>query len=169
MIDLSQAILLAADNRIIVPPRVMDDSSSTKTTTTANHSNNNLLASPPPPPSLQQQQCQSSGGGGVGAGGDRCSIISSATTASEDELVSYSVKNGYRITFKNGESIDFFCDSAKERDDWLEVLKAIINRVPSWPDWMDIDPDEDHTNPENSHQNDPPSATATTVVTVPPR
>ena len=144
----------------------MNDSSSTKTTTTANNSNHNLLTSPPRPPSLQQQQCQSSAGG---VGGDRSSIISSATTASEDELVSFSVKNGYRITFKNGESIDFFCDSAKERDDWLEVLKAIINRVPSWPDWIDIDPDDDHTNMENSYQNDSARATATTVVTVPPR
>ncbi|KAG2217293.1 hypothetical protein INT45_000374 [Circinella minor] len=164
IIDFSQAVSLAADNRIIVPPRAMDDSSSlTTTTTSVSDSKHSLLASPPlpPPPSLHQHQSSS--------GGDRSSIISSVTTASEDELGSYSVKNSYRITFKNGESINFFCDSAKERDDWLEVLKAIINRVPNWPDWMDMDPDSDHSYTENIHQNDSTRTTTSTIVTVPPR
>ncbi|KAI9498307.1 hypothetical protein BDB00DRAFT_799781 [Zychaea mexicana] len=128
IIDLSKAVTLAADHRIIVPPRTVDDSSSTATgtTTTVSHAH----------PSQQ---------------GDRCSINSNATTTtSEDELVSYSVKNGFRITFKNGESVDFFCDSAKERDGWLEVLKVIINRVPGWPDWMDTDGDVECDYTENS-------------------
>ncbi|KAI8144848.1 hypothetical protein BJV82DRAFT_61231 [Fennellomyces sp. T-0311] len=114
IIDLSKAVTLAADHRIVVPPRTVSESSLSL-------------------PGSQQHQT-----------GDRVSIISSGTTAtSEDELVAFSVKNGFRITFINGESIDFFCDSAEERDSWLEVLKVIINRVPSWPDWMEIDEDRE--------------------------
>ncbi|KAI9277211.1 hypothetical protein BDA99DRAFT_129356 [Phascolomyces articulosus] len=166
VIDLSQAISLAADHRIIIPPKYpMDDASSTTTTTTTANSHSNLLSLP------QQQQYASSTSAGGGGGGDRSSIMSSATTASEDELVSYSVKNGYRITFKNGESIDFFCDSAKEREDWLQVLKAIINHVPMWPDWMDMDPDNDHDYDytENNNIDDSIGTTASTSTHVPPQ
>ncbi|KAI8578707.1 hypothetical protein K450DRAFT_246127 [Umbelopsis ramanniana AG] len=47
-----------------------------------------------------------------------------------------SVKNSIRITFSNGEHMDFFCDNSKERKQWVDVLKVIVGRVPEWPEWL---------------------------------
>lgn len=46
------------------------------------------------------------------------------------------VKNSMRITFSNGDHIDFFCDSSAERTQWVDVLKNIVGRVPEWPEWL---------------------------------
>lgn len=46
------------------------------------------------------------------------------------------VKNSMRITFSNGDHIDFFCDNSAERTQWVDVLKNIVGRVPEWPEWL---------------------------------
>lgn len=51
------------------------------------------------------------------------------------------VKNGFRITFDNGDHIHFCCDSAKERTSWIELIKAIVSKVPEWPSWLEPEGD----------------------------
>ncbi|CAO3600735.1 unnamed protein product [Absidia cylindrospora] len=55
-----------------------------------------------------------------------------------DDLSSYSVKNSFQLKFDNGEMIEFFCDSAHERERWLDVLKVIIGRIPPLPSWLSV-------------------------------
>ncbi|KAI9314301.1 hypothetical protein BX666DRAFT_2029827 [Dichotomocladium elegans] len=71
------------------------------------------------------------------------SSVLSATTASDEDLASCSVKNSFRIVFETGESVDFFCDSSNEREQWLSALCTVIARVPKWPEWI---PKEDEEN-----------------------
>ncbi|KAJ2955961.1 hypothetical protein NQZ79_g8121 [Umbelopsis isabellina] len=47
-----------------------------------------------------------------------------------------SVKNSFQFTFSNGEKIDFFCDTERERDLWVNTLSAAIRSMPQWPDWL---------------------------------
>jgi hypothetical protein len=46
------------------------------------------------------------------------------------------VKNSFQFTFSNGEKIDFFCDTERERDLWVNTLSAAIRAMPLWPDWL---------------------------------
>ncbi|ORZ15980.1 hypothetical protein BCR42DRAFT_45821 [Absidia repens] len=64
--------------------------------------------------------------GGGGGGGDA------------DDLSSYSVKNSFQVKFDNGDMIEFFCDSAHERERWLDVLKVILGRIPPLPSWLSV-------------------------------
>jgi hypothetical protein len=52
------------------------------------------------------------------------------------------VKNSFQFTFSNGEKIDFFCDTERERDVWVNTLSAAIEAMPQWPEWL-IDGKED--------------------------
>lgn len=58
------------------------------------------------------------------------------------------VKNSFHVVFENGEKIEFFCDSARERGRWLDVLKIAVDCQLQWPGWVipdddEIDDDED--------------------------
>jgi len=53
-----------------------------------------------------------------------------------DEDLFCAVKRSFRITFYNGEKIDFFCDTDEERNKWVEVLGGIVGKVPIWPEWL---------------------------------
>ncbi|KAG2178532.1 hypothetical protein INT44_001685 [Umbelopsis vinacea] len=46
------------------------------------------------------------------------------------------VKNSFQFTFSNGEKIDFFCDTERERDVWVNTLRAAIGSMPQWPEWL---------------------------------
>lgn len=62
--------------------------------------------------------------------------------AEEDEGYQY-VEEGFRIRFANGETIDFYADSAAEKDRWMEALSSVIGKPnlaagskpnPAWTD-----------------------------------
>ncbi|KAK5687082.1 Bud site selection protein bud4 [Elasticomyces elasticus] len=47
--------------------------------------------------------------------------------AEEDEGYQY-VEEGFRIRFTNGETIDFYADSAAEKDEWMKALSQVIGK-----------------------------------------
>ncbi|KAL8907450.1 MAG: hypothetical protein Q9207_001420 [Kuettlingeria erythrocarpa] len=49
------------------------------------------------------------------------------------------VEEGFRIRFANGETIDFYADSAAEKDGWMKVLSEVVGKDLSKPKrWTDI-------------------------------
>lgn len=48
------------------------------------------------------------------------------------------VEEGFRIRFANGETIDFYADSAAAKDDWMRVLADVVgkdtNKSKTWTD-----------------------------------
>ena len=49
------------------------------------------------------------------------------------------VEEGFRIRFANGETIDFYADSAVEKDGWMKVLSEVVGKDTSKPKtWTDI-------------------------------
>jgi hypothetical protein len=38
------------------------------------------------------------------------------------------VEEGFRIRFNNGEVIDFYADTAEDKDSWMKVLTDVIGR-----------------------------------------
>lgn len=49
------------------------------------------------------------------------------------------VEEGFRIRFANGETIDFYADSAAAKDDWMKVLSEVVGKDLSKPKtWTDI-------------------------------
>lgn len=49
------------------------------------------------------------------------------------------VEEGFRIRFANGETIDFYADSAAEKDGWMKVLSEVVGKDLSKPrSWTDI-------------------------------
>ncbi|KAL0085971.1 hypothetical protein F4703DRAFT_1852484 [Phycomyces blakesleeanus] len=46
------------------------------------------------------------------------------------------IENGFQCVFGNGDKIEFSCDSQRDCERWLDVLKVIIGRVPTWPKWL---------------------------------
>ena len=48
------------------------------------------------------------------------------------------VEEGFRIRFANGETIDFYADSAAEKDGWMKVLSEVVGKdtfkQKSWTD-----------------------------------
>ncbi|KAL8726501.1 MAG: hypothetical protein Q9181_006030 [Wetmoreana brouardii] len=49
------------------------------------------------------------------------------------------VEEGFRIRFANGETIDFYADSAAQKDGWMKVLSEVVGKDLSKPrSWTDI-------------------------------
>ncbi|KAL8827813.1 MAG: hypothetical protein Q9170_006861 [Blastenia crenularia] len=49
------------------------------------------------------------------------------------------VEEGFRMRFANGETIDFYADSAAEKDGWMKVLSEVVGKDLSKPkSWTDI-------------------------------
>lgn len=49
------------------------------------------------------------------------------------------VEEGFRIRFANGETIDFYADSAAQKDGWIKVLSEVVGKDLSKPKrWTDI-------------------------------
>ena len=48
------------------------------------------------------------------------------------------VEEGFRVRFANGEVIDFYADSAADKDGWMKVLSEVVGKdvggVKSWTD-----------------------------------
>ena len=49
------------------------------------------------------------------------------------------VEEGFRIRFANGETIDFYADSAAEKDGWMKVLSEVVGKDSAKPKgWTDL-------------------------------
>lgn len=57
---------------------------------------------------------------------------------SEDEEGYMFVEEGFRIRFANGEVIDFYADSAEDKEGWVKVLGETIGRIPDKRGWCDM-------------------------------
>jgi hypothetical protein len=57
---------------------------------------------------------------------------------SEDEEGFLFVEEGFRIRFGNGEIIDFYADSAEDKQGWTKILSETIGRIPEKRGWCDL-------------------------------
>ena len=49
------------------------------------------------------------------------------------------VEEGFRIRFANGETIDFYADSAADKDGWMKVLADVVGKDTNKPkQWTDL-------------------------------
>lgn len=49
------------------------------------------------------------------------------------------VEEGFRIRFANGETIDFYADSAAEKDGWMKMLAEVVGKDTNKPKtWTDL-------------------------------
>lgn len=49
------------------------------------------------------------------------------------------VEEGFRVRFANGETIDFYADSAAEKDGWMKILSDVVGKDTSKAkNWTDI-------------------------------
>lgn len=49
------------------------------------------------------------------------------------------VEEGFRIRFSNGETIDFYADSADEKDGWMKALAEVVGKDPNkGKRWTDL-------------------------------
>lgn len=49
------------------------------------------------------------------------------------------VEEGFRMRFANGETIDFYADSAAEKDGWMKVLAEVVGKDITKPkNWTDL-------------------------------
>ena len=48
------------------------------------------------------------------------------------------VEEGFRIRFANGEVIDFYADSSKDKESWMKVLDLCIGKDTATKAWCDI-------------------------------
>ena len=49
------------------------------------------------------------------------------------------VEEGFRIRFANGETIDFYADSAAEKEGWMKALADVVGKDSSKPKaWTDL-------------------------------
>ena len=49
------------------------------------------------------------------------------------------VEEGFRIRFANGETIDFYADSAADKDGWMKVLSDVVGKDTNKPkQWTDL-------------------------------
>ncbi|KAF3915403.1 hypothetical protein AA313_de0208440 [Arthrobotrys entomopaga] len=55
----------------------------------------------------------------------------------EDEEGYMFIEEGFRIRFANGECIDFYADSTKEKNGWMKVLTDTIGRCSDGKNWCD--------------------------------
>lgn len=49
------------------------------------------------------------------------------------------VEEGFRVRFANGETIDFYADSAAQKDEWMKALSEVVGKDTSKPrTWTDL-------------------------------
>lgn len=48
------------------------------------------------------------------------------------------VEEGFRIRFANGEVIDFYADSSKDKEGWMKVLDSCVGKDASAKGWCDL-------------------------------
>ncbi|KAK6348258.1 Bud site selection protein bud4 [Orbilia javanica] len=82
----------------------------------------------------------------------------------EDEEGYMFIEEGFRIRFANGECIDFYADSTKEKDGWMRVLSDTIGRASDGKNWCDFILKKER---EDKLKSPPPPPKATLVPTTP--
>jgi len=50
----------------------------------------------------------------------------------------YGVERSFRLIFPRDEEIIFFADTDEEKGRWLEVLRALVGRIPPHPLWAEL-------------------------------
>ncbi|KIO21203.1 hypothetical protein M407DRAFT_29195 [Tulasnella calospora MUT 4182] len=50
----------------------------------------------------------------------------------------YNVERSFRLAFPNKEVITFFADTEADKAKWLEILRALIGRIPPNPLWAEL-------------------------------
>ncbi|KAF7800104.1 hypothetical protein EIP86_011348 [Pleurotus ostreatoroseus] len=50
----------------------------------------------------------------------------------------YGVERSFRLLFPNSQEITFFADTDEEKAKWLEVLRALVGRIPPNPLWAEL-------------------------------
>ena len=48
------------------------------------------------------------------------------------------VEEGFRMRFANGETIDFYADSAAEKDSWMKALSEVVGKDLKNKTWTDL-------------------------------
>lgn len=48
------------------------------------------------------------------------------------------VEEGFRIRFANGEVIDFYADSSKDKEGWMKILDLCIGKDTVVKSWCDL-------------------------------
>lgn len=48
------------------------------------------------------------------------------------------VEEGFRMRFANGETIDFYADSAAEKDGWMKALSEVVGKDMKNKTWTDL-------------------------------
>ncbi|KIP05001.1 hypothetical protein PHLGIDRAFT_75008, partial [Phlebiopsis gigantea 11061_1 CR5-6] len=66
------------------------------------------------------------------------SAISARTSRYVEFDVPYGVERSFRLIFPNDQEIIFFADTDDEKDKWLEVLRALVGRIPPNPLWAEL-------------------------------
>jgi len=72
---------------------------------------------------------------------NRNSLLSPASGTgrySDDYESPFGVERSFRLLFPNNEEIVFFADSDSEKQEWLDVLKALVGRIPPKPLWAEV-------------------------------
>ncbi|KAI4279854.1 MAG: hypothetical protein L6R38_004914 [Xanthoria sp. 2 TBL-2021] len=113
---------------------------------------------------------------------DKSSLIQKETSSksggrrksafAEEEEGYMFVEEGFRIRFANGETIDFYADSAAAKDDWMKVLSEVVGKDLSKPkSWTDIVIAKQRTaasKPARADQQSPTKAPQTSPTKAPP-
>ncbi|CDZ98782.1 Pleckstrin homology-like domain [Phaffia rhodozyma] len=60
-----------------------------------------------------------------------------------------SVERSFTLTFENGEDIQFYADTDKDKEDWINHLNELLGRVPSLPLWAELLWVKDHPAPSS--------------------
>jgi hypothetical protein len=85
------------------------------------------------------------------------------------------VEEGFRIRFGNGETIDFYADSAAEKDGWMKALSEVVGKelakVSGWTDLVlakqrASSASSKTTNSVNTHGKIPPARSAPLAPTI---
>lgn len=87
----------------------------------------------------------------------------------EDEDGYMFVEEGFRIRFANGETIDFYADSAAEKDGWMKVLSEVVGKDNNKPkQWTDLVLAKDRATAPKSASSDHLSSKAAPNRSAPP-
>ncbi|KAI0030016.1 hypothetical protein K488DRAFT_55155 [Vararia minispora EC-137] len=65
-------------------------------------------------------------------------ILSPSSSHPPYDEYDYGIERSFRVTFKGEEEILFFADSDGEKARWLEVLHALVGRIPPNPLWAEL-------------------------------
>ena len=79
----------------------------------------------------------------------------------EDEEGYMFVEEGFRIRFANGEIIDFYADSAAEKEGWMKALGEVVGKeITTWKAWTGLVLGRERAVKEQRRAQSPPPSTA---------